>query len=173
MTRGRKSMPEIRSQRFWSLVALAVLLIALPAGPPAAAPVQPKPEGGSSGTVRLLSPLYFIQTAEDGSETLLALWGIKTVSAPMPVYGMRAFDALREVAGTQNVVCKRYRVKVLAVERGHCRVGDVDINETLVRRGLALDDPVISDGRFAEAEAEARRKKAGLWGGSLGFFFAP
>ena len=173
MRLGRKNMPERRPQRLWPFAALAALLIALPAGPPTAAPVLPKPEGTSSGTVRLLSPLYFIQTAKGGRETLLALWGIKTVSAPMPVYGIRAFDALRELVGTKNVVCKLYRVKVLAVERGHCRVGDVDINETLVRRGLALDDPLISGGRFAAAEAEARRKKAGLWGGSLGFFFAP
>ena len=172
MTRVRRYGPVRRPRCWWPVAVIAVLLIALPAQPPAAAPVQPQPEGTSSGTVRLLSPLYFIQTAADGSRTLLALWGVKTVSAPMPVYGMRAFDALRELVGTHEVVCTRYRVKVLAVERGHCRVGDIDINETLVRRGLALDDPLISGGRFAEAEADARRKKAGLWGGSLGFFFA-
>ena len=173
MTRACKHEPARRPRRLWLVAALAVLLIALPARPPATASAQPKPEGTSSGTVRLLSPLYFIQTDADGRRTLLALWGIRTVSAPMPVYGMRAFDALRELVGTQEVVCTRYRVKVLAVERGHCRVGDIDINETLVRRGLALDDPLISGGRFAAAEAEARKKRAGLWGSSLGFFFAP
>lgn len=149
------------------------MLIALPPASPSAAPAEPQPEGTSSGPVRLLSPLYFIQTDAKGRRTLLALWGIKSISAPMPVFGTRAFDALRELVGTGTVLCTRYRIKVLKVVRGHCRVGDVDINETLVRRGLALDDPLISGGRFAKAEAEARKQKAGLWGGSLGFFFAP
>ena len=173
MTPARKHEPARQPQRRLLVAALTVLLITLPVQPTTAAAAQPQPEGTSSGTVRLLSPLYFIQTDADGRDRLLALWGIKTVSAPMPVYGMRAFDALRELVGTQKVVCTRYRLKVLAVERGHCRVGDIDINETLVRRGLALDDPLISGGRFGAAEAEARSKRAGLWGGSLGFFFAP
>lgn len=43
-----------------------------------------------------------------------------------------------------------------------CHVGAVNINGTMVRRGLA-----IASGRYAEEQVAARRERSGLWAGTF------
>jgi endonuclease YncB( thermonuclease family) len=48
-----------------------------------------------------------------------------------------------------------------------CSVGGTDIADWLVRNGLALDWPQYSKGGYADAQAEAKRGRRGMWGGSF------
>ncbi|WP_229174742.1 thermonuclease family protein [Bradyrhizobium ivorense] len=46
-----------------------------------------------------------------------------------------------------------------------CTVGKIDLADWLVRGGLAVDWPRYSKGDYASAEAKARAKQSGMWGG--------
>jgi endonuclease YncB( thermonuclease family) len=45
-----------------------------------------------------------------------------------------------------------------------CRVGGEDLGDHMVSQGWARDWPRYSHGRYASAEAEARRERRGIWG---------
>jgi endonuclease YncB( thermonuclease family) len=47
-----------------------------------------------------------------------------------------------------------------------CSVGATDLGEWLVRKGLALDWPQYSKGRYAGAQGDAERDGRGIWKGS-------
>ncbi len=47
-----------------------------------------------------------------------------------------------------------------------CSVGSVDLGEWLVRRGLALDWPQYSKGKFDAIQREAEQAGRGMWAGS-------
>ena len=47
-----------------------------------------------------------------------------------------------------------------------CSVGGTDLGEWLVRKGLALDWPQYSKGRYGEAQRDAERAGRGIWKGS-------
>jgi endonuclease YncB( thermonuclease family) len=47
-----------------------------------------------------------------------------------------------------------------------CSVGGADLGEWLVRKGLALDWPQYSKGRYGEAQRDAERAGRGIWKGS-------
>jgi endonuclease YncB( thermonuclease family) len=47
-----------------------------------------------------------------------------------------------------------------------CFVGGTDLGEWLVRKGLALDWPQYSKGRYDGAERDAERSGRGMWAGS-------
>jgi endonuclease YncB( thermonuclease family) len=47
-----------------------------------------------------------------------------------------------------------------------CSVGGIDLGEWLVRKGLALDWPQYSKGRYDGARREAERDGRGIWKGS-------
>ncbi|WP_349629375.1 thermonuclease family protein [Bradyrhizobium sp. BR2003] len=79
--------------------------------------------------------------------------------------GQVAANALSGLIGRQAVACvevdrDRYG-RLVAV----CSVGKVDLADWLVRSGLAVDWPRYSKGDYAAAEAEARGKQSGIWGG--------
>jgi endonuclease YncB( thermonuclease family) len=79
--------------------------------------------------------------------------------------GQVASNALAGFIGRQAVACvevdrDRYR-RTVAV----CSVGKVDLADWMVRGGLAVDWPRYSKGDYAPAEAEARGKQIGMWGG--------
>ena len=44
-----------------------------------------------------------------------------------------------------------------------CSVGGTDLGEWLVRKGLALDWPQYSKGRYGEAQRDAERAGQGIW----------
>lgn len=48
-----------------------------------------------------------------------------------------------------------------------CTVGGTDVADWLVRNGLALDWPQYSKGGYADAQAEAKRERRGMWSGSF------
>jgi endonuclease YncB( thermonuclease family) len=52
----------------------------------------------------------------------------------------------------------------------HCHADALDLNEEMVRRGLALDCPRYSKGRHKAIEEEAKKNRQGMWSGS---FVAP
>ncbi|SDH59180.1 MULTISPECIES: thermonuclease family protein [Bradyrhizobium] len=79
--------------------------------------------------------------------------------------GQVASNALAGFIGGQTVACvevdrDRYK-RTVAV----CSVGKVDLADWMVRGGLAIDWPRYSKGDYAPAEAEARGKQIGMWGG--------
>jgi endonuclease YncB( thermonuclease family) len=47
-----------------------------------------------------------------------------------------------------------------------CAVGGADLGEWLVRKGLALDWPEYSNGRYGAAQRDAERAELGMWNGS-------
>ncbi|WP_416797306.1 thermonuclease family protein [Ciceribacter azotifigens] len=48
-----------------------------------------------------------------------------------------------------------------------CTAGGINVEDWLVREGHALDWPRYSKGAYADAEAEARAAKRGMWAGSF------
>ncbi|WP_334493715.1 thermonuclease family protein [Bradyrhizobium sp. AZCC 1614] len=47
-----------------------------------------------------------------------------------------------------------------------CAVGGIDLGEWLVRKGLALDWPQYSKGRYGGAQRDAEHAGRGIWKGS-------
>lgn len=81
--------------------------------------------------------------------------------------GTKAANDLDTFIGRRPVTCApvdrdRYGRAVAA-----CNVAGVDIADWLVRKGLALDWPRYSQGRYAEAQSEARSSERGIWSGSF------
>lgn len=82
--------------------------------------------------------------------------------------GQQAALALDELISTrQPVYCDvtgtdRYR-RVLA----HCRAGNIDIGDWMVRNGHALDWPRYSRGRYDAAQREASQARRGIWQGNF------
>ena len=48
-----------------------------------------------------------------------------------------------------------------------CMAGSRDLSEVMVRNGNAIELPQHSNGRYADAEREARSAKRGLWAGDF------
>lgn len=83
--------------------------------------------------------------------------------------GQVSTQALRDLIGDSEVVCKaesrdRYQ-RLIAI----CWAGKVNLNEAMVRRGFALAFVRYSRD-YTAAEAEARRERLGVWQGE---FVAP
>ena len=82
--------------------------------------------------------------------------------------GPKAADALASIVGRNGRVwCleedrDRYG-RIVAV----CEIDSIDINAEMVRLGWALEYPQYSDGRYGDAEAEARTANRGLWSGTF------
>lgn len=81
------------------------------------------------------------------------------ISAPehRQPFGPDATDFMGWLVMEKEVTCKlngeRNRDRLIGV----CYLDGVDIGETIIREGLARDCPRYSDGRYAEAEEEAKR----------------
>jgi endonuclease YncB( thermonuclease family) len=48
-----------------------------------------------------------------------------------------------------------------------CWVGDTDVTQWLLSQGWAELAEGVTDESYAEAEASARRRKAGIWGDGM------
>jgi endonuclease YncB( thermonuclease family) len=80
--------------------------------------------------------------------------------------GQKASNALYDFVAKRPVECvevdrDRYQRIV-----GVCTDGAIDLADWLVRHGFALDWPLYSKGRYAAAQAEAKRDARGMWKGS-------
>jgi endonuclease YncB( thermonuclease family) len=80
--------------------------------------------------------------------------------------GRAAAFALADFVAARTVRCERVGRDRWQRFLGRCSVGGTDIADWLVREGWALAFRRYSTA-YAEAEAEARAKLAGLWSGSF------
>lgn len=93
----------------------------------------------------------------------IRLAGIDSPEKKQP-FGTKAKDALATLVFGKDVT-----VTVVDKDRygrwvGKVYQGEVDVNEKLVREGYAWRFPTYDKAReYADAEAEARRAKRGLW----------
>lgn len=107
---------------------------------------------------------------------VIRLWGIDAPEddqhcelpdgEPWPC-GAEASKALEAMIDGRSVVCAplyfdRYR-RVVA----RCWRNDAELGAWLVRRGWALDWPRYSDGHYADDQAIARARRAGVWRGTF------
>ena len=112
-----------------------------------------------------------------GSRTRIRLWGIDTPEGKQTcrdragqryLCGARAADALAGLIGRNgHVTCTpkdrdRYG-RIVAI----CRIRGQDLNAEMVRQGWAVEYTQYSDGRYSALEAEARRRRLGLWSGTF------
>jgi endonuclease YncB( thermonuclease family) len=79
--------------------------------------------------------------------------------------GRAAARALANAIGRRSVTCKPVAVDRYDRDVAICTVDDVDLAETMVRSGYAVD--YFSRGRYEEAEREARNARRGLWAGTF------
>jgi endonuclease YncB( thermonuclease family) len=67
--------------------------------------------------------------------------------------------------GVKSVSCMTKGRDPAGHVTAQCEAGGNDLGALPVATGRAVDDPVVSAGSYAEYEDDARRRKAGLWGG--------
>lgn len=87
------------------------------------------------------------------------LQGVAAPEARDRPNGPSATAALKTLSAGRNVTC--YLDGTTASSNrpvGVCFVGDLDLGEAMIRQGFARDCPAFSGGRYAPAEAEARRQ---------------
>lgn len=109
-----------------------------------------------------------------GTSTIV-LWGLESVERPQTcnIGGQMwecfpaAVRALETIVGTSEVACQPVGPpdgygRLLAV----CRVGDINVNEALVRAGFAIAkrDETLD---YVAAEEAARAERIGLWQGEF------
>lgn len=77
--------------------------------------------------------------------------------------GPRAATALEELLEEAVVTCAVRERDVLGRPIAACSVGAVDLSLWLIRNGLARATPQASNGRYRQAQDEARAARRGLW----------
>jgi endonuclease YncB( thermonuclease family) len=107
--------------------------------------------------------------------TRIRLWGI---DAPEGSQLCRDDDSLQYRCGAQAandldafiarrpVKCSLVNVDPYGRLVATCSVGGTDLGEWLVRKGLALDWPQYSKGRYGGAQRDAEHAGRGIWKGS-------
>jgi endonuclease YncB( thermonuclease family) len=102
----------------------------------------------------------------------IRLWGI---DAPESSQLCRGEDSLQYRCGAQAandldafiarrpVNCSPLSLDPYGRTVATCSVGGADLGEWLVRKGLALDWPQYSKGRYGSAQRDAERTGAGIW----------
>jgi endonuclease YncB( thermonuclease family) len=105
----------------------------------------------------------------------IRLWGI---DAPESSQLCRGDDSLQYRCGAQAandldtfiarrpVNCSPLNLDQYGRTVATCSVGGADLGEWLVRKGLALDWPQYSKGRYGGAQRDAERAGQGIWNGS-------
>lgn len=108
--------------------------------------------------------------------TRIRLWGI---DAPESSQFCRGDDSLPYRCGTkaanelaalierQPALCKPVTFDRYGRTIAICAVGGTDLADWPERRGLAMDWPLYSNGRYAAAQNEARNGQHGIWAGSF------
>ena len=84
------------------------------------------------------------------------------VSGKATPCGQHARNALRKLVGRGQVACTAHSVDRHDRWLATCTAGDMNINQTLVEQGWAVDY-----GGYAKSEAKARQRKLGLWQGTF------
>jgi len=79
------------------------------------------------------------------------------------VYQKAAF-ALSDLIGNRTVTCAVTDTDKYGRGVATCSAGGVDFGDHMVAAGWGRDWPRYSRRRYADAEAEARASKAGIWG---------
>lgn len=125
-------------------------------GPPAVVEGRPKVRDGDSlvigrRRVRLkgIDAPEREQTCKRGGQT----WAC----------GRAARRHLQRLIANRGVVCKVAKRDRFDRLLAHCRAGPHDLNRTMVRDGMA----VSFDGKYRGEEAEARRRRTGMWAGQF------
>ncbi|MGQ4273373.1 thermonuclease family protein [Terrihabitans sp. B22-R8] len=105
------------------------------------------------------------------------LWGIDTPEGQQTCRnevgktyrcGKEAADALDELLEAGRPTrCAPVNVDRYGRTVARCTAGRQDVADALVRRGLAVDYPAFSRGKYAPAERDARAAKRGLWRGTF------
>ena len=80
--------------------------------------------------------------------------------------GQRAFMAARALVEGQPLSCS-FR-QAAGAPKAVCRVGDNDVTESLLSQGWAELAEGVTEESYVQAEASARRIKAGIWGDAEG-----
>ena len=82
--------------------------------------------------------------------------------------GQEAKRMLNELVSNKVVRCDRVQA---TLSNGRpvmrCFVDQMELNAEMVRRGLALDCPPFSNGRYKATEAQAKADKEGAWTGTF------
>jgi endonuclease YncB( thermonuclease family) len=81
--------------------------------------------------------------------------------------GGAALRALAAAIAGRDVTCTPVEVDQYKRDVAVCTADGVDLGETMVRGGYALDYVRYSRGRYAAAEHEAREARRGLWAGTF------
>jgi endonuclease YncB( thermonuclease family) len=76
--------------------------------------------------------------------------------------GQRAFMATRALVEGQSISCS-FR-QAAGAPKAVCWVGDNDVTESLLSQGWAELAEGVTEESYVEAQASARRSKAGIWG---------
>ena len=76
--------------------------------------------------------------------------------------GQRAFMAVRALVEGQPLSCSFRQAE--GAPKAVCWVGDNDVTESLLSQGWAELAEGVTEQSYVEAEASARRIKAGIWG---------
>jgi endonuclease YncB( thermonuclease family) len=81
--------------------------------------------------------------------------------------GRAAMRALAAAVSGRSVTCTPIQVDQYNRDIATCTADGVDLGETMVRGGHALDYARHSRGRYAAVEQEARAARRGLWAGTF------
>ncbi len=153
--------------RFLLLRAVPVLLAFLLCGPALAAPPELRGpvvvvDGDTlvMGTARIrLSGIDAPETDQVCLDAASRRWAC----------GLEARDRLAARIGRAEVTCARHGTDAYGRTLASCRAGGDDLQDWMVRQGLALAFVRYSHA-YDDAEAAARRSRTGLWAGA---FVAP
>jgi endonuclease YncB( thermonuclease family) len=80
--------------------------------------------------------------------------------------GAQAANDLDTFIARRPVSCSPLNLDQYGRTVASCSVGGVDLGDWLVRKGLALDWPQYSKGRYGGAQRDAERAGQGIWKGS-------
>jgi endonuclease YncB( thermonuclease family) len=80
--------------------------------------------------------------------------------------GAQAANALDAFIGQRPINCSPLNLDPYGRTVATCSVSGADLGEWLVRKGLALDWPQYSKGRYGSAQRDAERAGQGIWKGS-------
>lgn len=117
----------------------------------------------------------------------IRLWGIDAPESRQPCTragqsyrcGQNAANHLASLARDKTVSCApvgrpdRYRrvIAICSISTGLCLdqpcIPSPQLNELMVADGQAVDYPRYSSGAYARPEADARRRRVGVWGGEF------
>jgi endonuclease YncB( thermonuclease family) len=136
---------------------------------------------GASSALAASNNISGIVTVIDGDTLEMAgerirIWGIdapendqlcRGEDSLLYFCGAKATTDLYQHVKARVVMCTRVGIDRYLRTIATCTVDGLDIGEWLVGRGLALDWPKYSNGKYHKAQQDAQRREEGLWAGSF------